>query len=452
MDSSNIAYTNDIQNENHSYETRRSHFFSSIRNLKIVLICIYASILFLLTAINSSDTRDFIIYTPYTLIFLFAAYIFRGFEENRSNNIYHLLLSFCVSAFLGLVVLGAILGFIEQPFEKWKVLILLIFSVVFFPLVHYFIFNIIMRKILPTRRFLVFGNKKIWEKLISEIIGLSPRRMVIIDFLESKEELIDKINTLDLDSVDFALDTGMFFQLKSDPQLKEYSKVYRFVESIPVMSISTMVENHMKVLPIQIVKKYEQHYELLFSEINISFMSRVLDVIASITLIFLFLPILSISMLLILIMDGGPVFFTQKRHGYKGKLFNIYKLRTYKVTDQGLVSLRSGSILRKLRFNEIPQILNIFNGDMSLVGPRPDVPDTFNYCRREIPYYHYRTYVKPGITGHAQVNFKYLESLDVETFTKRLEYDLYYVKNSSVYLYITTLLRTVESIVFLRGA
>ncbi|HNY37913.1 MAG TPA: sugar transferase, partial [Petrotogaceae bacterium] len=141
--------------------------------------------------------------------------------------------------------------------------------------------------------------------------------------------------------------------------------------------------------------------------------------------------------------------------GMNGKSFYAYKLRTMnRVQENGEYvdkPTKIGNILRKFRINELPQIINVFNGDMSLVGPRPDVERTMFFCEEEIQFYHFRRTVPQGITGNAQVLYKYVDKLEKETFSKRLSYDIYFVKNYSFSLYFTTLLRTVETVAFGRG-
>jgi lipopolysaccharide/colanic/teichoic acid biosynthesis glycosyltransferase len=118
--------------------------------------------------------------------------------------------------------------------------------------------------------------------------------------------------------------------------------------------------------------------------------------------------------------------------------------KAYRVTNLG-------SLLRKMRINELPQLWNVLKGDMSLVGPRPDLKIEYDLFNQEIPYYHYRLNTLPGITGHAQVYFDYVELLDVAETEKRLEFDLYYVKNYSVYLYLMTILKSIGTVLFMKG-
>jgi lipopolysaccharide/colanic/teichoic acid biosynthesis glycosyltransferase len=150
------------------------------------------------------------------------------------------------------------------------------------------------------------------------------------------------------------------------------------------------------------------------------------------------------------------IFFKQKRFGQNGKIFRVYKLKTMRrVTNSNGekidVLTKTGKFLRKFRLNEFPQLLNVIKGDLSLVGPRPDIESTIPFCEENIPFYNYRTKVPQGITGHAQVFFRYPEALTKEIYSERLSYDLYYVKNYSLTLYMVTLLRTVETVIMGRG-
>ena len=127
----------------------------------------------------------------------------------------------------------------------------------------------------------------------------------------------------------------------------------------------------------------------------------------------------------------------------------LLKLRTYDdITDEKgqteTVSTRSGGRLRKFRLNEIPQIVNVLRGEMSLVGSRPDILKDYQKNMAAFPFYFSRFLILPGITGHAQANYGYCYT--EEDFQRRLEYDLYYVKNRSVRLYLLILLKTIKTV------
>jgi lipopolysaccharide/colanic/teichoic acid biosynthesis glycosyltransferase len=151
------------------------------------------------------------------------------------------------------------------------------------------------------------------------------------------------------------------------------------------------------------------------------------------------------------IVSRGPVLFCQTRVGMHGKTFTIYKFRTMRIdaeksgaqwaqdNDERITPL--GNFFRSSRIDELPQCWNIIKGDMSIVGPRPERPEFTSSLAKEIPYYDLRHVVKPGLTGWAQVSYPYGAS--TEDSLRKLQYDLYYIKNYSLLLDLNILLRTV---------
>lgn len=166
-------------------------------------------------------------------------------------------------------------------------------------------------------------------------------------------------------------------------------------------------------------------------------------IIGSISLIFY--PFICLA---IKIDDGGPCFIIQDRIGQGGKKIKIIKFRSMKVNDKGAWVekeddriTRVGRILRKTRLDELPQLYNVFKGDISLIGPRPDICGLKERLEKEIPYYNIRTVVRPGLSGWAQVS-QDTPPQSVEETKERLMYDLYYIKNRSLVLDLKISLRT----------
>jgi sugar transferase (PEP-CTERM system associated) len=188
---------------------------------------------------------------------------------------------------------------------------------------------------------------------------------------------------------------------------------------------------------------------------------RLFDLAASAMLLILTLPVVLIAAACILLESGLPVLFRQERIGDGGRIFTIYKLRSMKngaesdgtprwaaANDNRIT--RVGRLLRKLRIDELPQIFNVLKGDMSFVGPRPERPFFVDELAKQMPYYAVRHSVKPGITGWAQVCFRYGASLD--DAIEKLQYDLYYAKNHTLFLDLVILIATVEVVLWGRGA
>jgi exopolysaccharide biosynthesis polyprenyl glycosylphosphotransferase len=188
---------------------------------------------------------------------------------------------------------------------------------------------------------------------------------------------------------------------------------------------------------------------------------RLASVLVSILGLLLSLPLLPFVVLAIKLTSPGAVFYRQSRVGFDGKLFNCYKFRTMCAeaeADSGPTWAGDndpritpvGRLLRISRIDEIPQLWNVLKGDMSLIGPRPERPEFVDWLTREIPLYHLRNAVRPGITGWAQVRYKYGNS--IEDAKEKLRYDLFYIKNMSPGLDFLILFDTTKTILLGRGA
>ncbi len=188
---------------------------------------------------------------------------------------------------------------------------------------------------------------------------------------------------------------------------------------------------------------------------------RLFDILGALVLIVVSAPIILITGLAILLESGGPVLYLQERVGLNGRLFNVIKFRSMRTdaekdgkprwasADDDRVT-RVGRVIRKLRIDELPQLFSVLNGDMSLVGPRPERPYFVDKLTQEIPYFAVRQSVKPGVTGWAQVRYHYGAS--VEDAAEKLQYDLYYVKNHTLFLDLVVLFETVGVVLTAKGA
>jgi lipopolysaccharide/colanic/teichoic acid biosynthesis glycosyltransferase len=208
------------------------------------------------------------------------------------------------------------------------------------------------------------------------------------------------------------------------------------------------------------------------------FYCRILNVAAAIVMIVLLSPLFLLIALLVKLSSRGPVIYTQTRVGidrrrpdfssgderrlvdYGGKLFTIYKFRTMAADERSKLQIwaqpndaritRIGRVLRTFRLDELPQLYNVLRGDMNIVGPRPEQPNIFLTLREQVDYYAERQRVLPGITGWAQINHRYDESVD-DVRTK-VAYDLEYIRRQSVMTDLDILFRTLPVMLFRRGA
>ncbi|MDE2517596.1 MAG: TIGR03013 family PEP-CTERM/XrtA system glycosyltransferase [Rhodospirillales bacterium] len=188
---------------------------------------------------------------------------------------------------------------------------------------------------------------------------------------------------------------------------------------------------------------------------------RASDIAVALIILILTLPVMAATALAIRLDSKGPIFYRQCRVGLHGRNFTLLKFRSMAVDAEAAGAprwaerkdprvTRIGAFIRAVRIDELPQVFNVLRGEMSVVGPRPERPHFVAQLARAIPLYDQRAYVKPGITGWAQVNYPYGAS--VEDAREKLSYDLYYVKNRSVFLDLVILVATVRVILFREGA
>lgn len=189
-------------------------------------------------------------------------------------------------------------------------------------------------------------------------------------------------------------------------------------------------------------------------------LKRLMDIVISLLLLLISLPITILTSIAIKIDSEGPIFFKQERLGQNGKPFKVLKFRSmindaekytgpvWSQKDDPRVT-RMGRFVRKVRIDEIPQMLNVLKGEMSLVGPRPERAFFVEKLSKEIPYYKRRLKVRPGVTGWAQIKHKYDET--IEDVKIKLKYDLFYIENMSLRMDFKILLRTVFVVLFGKG-
>ena len=238
---------------------------------------------------------------------------------------------------------------------------------------------------------------------------------------------------------------------------------YLASKQLLIISKIKWCENVMKRIPTELITEPE------ISDINVLSKSRVFalrlkrigDLSLSLFLLFSTSPILLLSSILIWTTDQGPIFYSQIRSGYRGKVFRVWKLRSMKVNaekdsnpiwasknDPRITKI--GVYLRKCRIDELPQLINVINGSMSLIGPRPERPKIEETLSKQIKNYNIRSYVKPGLSGWAQVNYPYGASI-LDSKVKS-SYDVFYIKNQSLILDILIFFKTIKLVFNLKGS
>jgi sugar transferase (PEP-CTERM system associated) len=188
---------------------------------------------------------------------------------------------------------------------------------------------------------------------------------------------------------------------------------------------------------------------------------RAVSIVISLIGLILALPLFPLIMLAIRLDSKGPVFYAQTRVGKAGRIFKVVKFRTMREDAEAATGpqwagdndpriTRVGKFLRSSRLDEIPQLWCVLKGDMAFVGPRPERPEFIEWLSKEIPYYGVRHMVRPGLTGWAQVKYKYGST--VEDSREKLQYDLFYIKNASIGLDLLIMFLTVKTVLLRRGA
>jgi sugar transferase (PEP-CTERM system associated) len=190
-------------------------------------------------------------------------------------------------------------------------------------------------------------------------------------------------------------------------------------------------------------------------------LKRAIDLAISAAFLTLVLPLCLLVALAIKLESPGPVFYRQERVGLNGRVFKLWKFRSMR-TDAEKDGVprwaasaddrvtRIGHFIRKVRIDEIPQVINVLAGDMSFIGPRPERPFFVEQLREQLPNYDLRHRVRPGITGWAQVNYPYGAS--IEDAKRKLSYDLFYLKKNDMLLDLAILMQTVRVVLFAHGA
>jgi exopolysaccharide biosynthesis polyprenyl glycosylphosphotransferase len=249
------------------------------------------------------------------------------------------------------------------------------------------------------------------------------------------------------DEITVSLYNQLIRLLENGYIIREYTQVYESItQRIPVQYVS---RDFYRYFPFS--RSNQNHFYILFV--------RILEIIISflgLTLGAILLPIVVIGNL---IGNKGKLFYCQERVGKNGEIFNIVKFRTMikNAEDEGAVFATIndtrvtpfGKIMRKSRIDEFPQFYNILKGDMAVIGPRPERPVFVNEIAAVMPFYETRHVIKPGLTGWAQVNYSYGETIDDSLI--KLQYDLYYIKHRSLFLDFNIMFKTLSTVLFYRG-
>ncbi|MBI4256914.1 exopolysaccharide biosynthesis polyprenyl glycosylphosphotransferase [Candidatus Uhrbacteria bacterium] len=317
---------------------------------------------------------------------------------------------------------------------------------------------------------LFIGTAFIWRLVFSlKLSAIASWRIGFLDVGEEEQELRQSIESLKQHGYQYipvSIDRGLEEQIKeyhlqalvfphgffSDP--KHIQTLYACLgEGVSFFEPAQVYEVFTRRIPLSTIDQQWFIRNLQEKERGISLrLKQTFDMVGALLILVLTLPLWMLIALAIKLEDGGAIFYEQQRVGKHGKTFFIKKFRTMRNdAEVGGVQwaqesdprvTRVGRVLRTTHLDELPQMLNVLKGDLSLVGPRPERPEFVRVLETEIPHYHVRHFIKPGFTGWAQIKFRYARS--VSDSKTKFEYDLYYLKNRSPIMDALILLKTVQ--------
>ncbi|WP_395059632.1 exopolysaccharide biosynthesis polyprenyl glycosylphosphotransferase [Flavobacterium sp.] len=344
-------------------------------------------------------------------------------------------------------------------------------------LLSLFLWRIIYVRFFASTRFgkkvILICDKEELEGLVKGLQSVDPHYKIEgyinSDARDSKGFEYNFVSHIDLDNIeDFIIQKGVSeiviaSQKTEGITVELYNKLIKFLENGFVIREYTQVyESITQRIPVQyLARDFYKYFPFSRSNQNKLYLivARFLEISISLFGILGGVLILPFILLGNLLGNRGPLFYTQERVGKNGKTFEIYKLRSMIINAEtsGAVFATAndtritpfGKFLRKSRLDEVPQFINVLKGDMSVIGPRPERPIFVKEIAQIMPFYETRHVLKPGLTGWAQVNYSYGET--IEDSLIKLQYDLYYIKHRSVYLDLNIIVKTISTVLFYKG-
>ena len=287
----------------------------------------------------------------------------------------------------------------------------------------------------------------------------------VITFIKNANSVINSKNLKIRKFTDYKDNSSEFITIilldnKYENFLEKYSHLIS--KQTEIITASNWCEKNLQRIPSEYLSENDFDFNNLINQSqNINWrIKRFGDITISLFLLLISTPLIIFFACLIKIEDNGKIFYSQIRTGLYGKTFKMYKLRSMSPNSEtnGPVwasnkdprITKVGNILRKSRIDELPQLWSVIVGDMSLIGPRPERPEIDKLLIREIPYYNYRNTIKPGISGWAQVNYRYGAS--VEDSQMKFSYEIFYLKNYSLLFDILIFMKTLKLVINLEGS
>jgi len=443
--------------------------------LRIIDILLYVSSLWFATHFLEFDYLNFSSSSVYiwmiTLIFyaLLFGEIFQLYNLDVSNNAFKVIKSIVLTSFFT-SLFYFFTPYITPSLPEFRIQIIYFFFIISVPII---IWRIIYMNVLFAPKYfknIVFvGQSKKLENILKLVDDNGFHN--IYYYISDKKvhgfnQFLD-VNTTDLEEIIEKSNVSEIIITTSNLNPKVVKKInnnilHLYEKGINIKSCNDFYEELTHRIP-ESYLDYNFYKRINYSKNNESnlylFFNRFIDISISTLGLLIFMPLLILIFLGNLLGNRGRLFYSQERVGKKGEIFKIVKLRTMvkNAEENGAVWAKKndsritvfGKFLRNTRLDEAPQFINILKGQMSLIGPRPERPEFVKQLEKEIPFYSIRNIIRPGLTGWAQVNYPYANTIE-EQRTK-LRYDLYYIKERNLFIDFKIIIKTITTVLFFKG-
>ncbi len=403
----------------------------------------------------------------------FIGTVFEMYNLQVASNQFQVIKSIILTS--SITVLMYLLTPVYTPVLPSNRLQILIFYIAIF--LALFVWRMIYVRFFASNRFskkvILICDKEQLKELVFALESADPHYRVLgfVNSDSADDKTLDnkKIKSIDINNLENFVQKNAVSEIVIASQktdgitVKLYNQLIHLLENGYIIREYTQVyENLTQRIPVQYVSRDFYRY-FPFSRSNQNhfylIMVRIFEVIFSITGILVAIVLLPLILIGNLIGNRGALLYTQERVGKNGMVFNIVKFRTMvkNAEKEGAVFATTndsritpfGKILRKSRMDELPQFINILKGDMAVIGPRPERPVFVNEIAEVMPFYETRHVIKPGLTGWAQVNYSYGETIDDSLI--KLQYDLYYIKHRSLFLDVNIIFKTLGTVLLYKG-
>ncbi len=447
-------------------------FFLFLGDVLILYLSLYLT-LFLRYGADFNQ-QIFVHLLPFSFLFILWIAIFYiaglyelNFAKNSAEFYSSLFTSIAISATVSVIFFYLIPDIQIAPRRN-----LLIYIAVFFGLISFWrwLYNRILSKTFRNNTIIVGFNQLAYD--LAKFLNQNPQYGYNLKYaLDFSQEAAFSFQNTDFRQIRGAKDIEKIIEHEHINTIILSQESYRLPDIIDVfykaskrkiqfINLASAYEKIMKKVPLEAINQLWFLENISRQDVRLyELLKRTSDIILALTGGIVFLILFPFIAPAIKFGSAGPAFYKQKRIGKGGKIFEVVKLRTMvqNAEQNGAVwaekqdprVTKFGRFLRKTRLDELPQVLNILKGEMSVVGPRAERPEFVEKLKKEIPFYEERLLIRPGLSGWAQIN--YGKDLDHNDTKEKLQYDLYYIKNRSLTLDLAVILKTVKTVLSAAG-